>query len=252
VDTETTLQPKLDLLQVKTEVFEGPLELLIELIEKRKLLINDISLASVTDEYMQHVALLEQQNIGEISQFIALASTLLLIKSRSLLPVLELTKEEEESIDNLEERLRLYQIYREAGKAIAQAFGSNIMFGRSYRPNRTPLFITDSYTERDVLKQAIQEVINQLPKKVEPPKVRVRKVISLEEMMNNLRERVERQMRLSFKEFTKSNQKSDVIVGFLAVLEMVKQGSVLVEQASRFSDIEIKGEGETSSTPRYI
>ncbi|MBX2866870.1 segregation/condensation protein A [Candidatus Kaiserbacteria bacterium] len=249
--TEETFQQTIPSFSVKTEVFEGPLELLIELIEKRKLLINDISLASVTDEYMAQVALLEQQNIQEISQFIALASTLLLIKSRSLLPVLELTKEEEESIDNLEERLKRYQVYRKAGMAVAEAFGLNIMHERSYSKSTEPLFITDSYTEKTSLAEAIWSVIQELPKKVEPPKVRVRKVISLDEMMDNLKERVERQMRLSFKEFTKSNEKPDVIVGFLAVLEMVKQGSVLVEQAERFKDIEIKGE-KKSEVPRYI
>jgi len=249
--TNTTFQSELPSFSVKTEVFEGPLELLLELIEKRKLLVNDISIASVTDEYMAQVAQLEQQNIKEISQFIALASTLLLIKSRSLLPVLELTKEEEESIDNLEERLKRYQIYRDAGKAVAETFGFNVMYSRSYSKQTEPLFITDSYTEKDTLAAAIWDVIQELPKKVEPPKVRVRKIISLDEMMDTLRERVERQMRLSFKEFTKSSKKPDVIVGFLAVLEMVKQGSVLVEQAGRFDDIEIKGERK-SEVPRYI
>ena len=245
---ETTQTPSFS---VKTSVFEGPLELLIELIEKRKLLINDISLAAVTDEYMAQVALLEQQNVKEISQFITLASTLLLIKSRSLLPVLELTKEEEETIDNLEERLRRYQVYREAGKAVAQLFGTQMMYEKSYAADKEPVFVTDSYTKKETLAEAIWNVINELPKKVEPPKVRVRKVISLDEMMDNLRNRVERQMRLSFKEFTKSGQKPDVIVGFLAVLEMVKQGHVLVDQTSRFSDIEIRGEKKAEGVPRY-
>jgi segregation and condensation protein A len=83
---------------VKTPIFEGPLELLLELIEKRRLLINDISLAAVTDEYMRRVAGMEGSHLGETTQFVYVASTLLLIKSRSLLPVFELTKEEEESI----------------------------------------------------------------------------------------------------------------------------------------------------------
>ena len=101
---------------VKTDVFEGPMELLIELIEKRKLLINDISLASVTDEYMQRVAIMEQNPLKETTQFVVLAATLLLIKSKSLLPILDLTPEEEESIEDLQYRLKQYAIFRKAGK----------------------------------------------------------------------------------------------------------------------------------------
>ena len=81
---------------IKTHVFEGPLELLIELCEKRKLLINDISLAEVTDEYIRRVSEMQEKSLPNTAQFIGLAATLLLIKSKSLLPVLELTKEEDE------------------------------------------------------------------------------------------------------------------------------------------------------------
>ena len=107
---------------VKTEVFEGPLELLIELVEKRKLLINDISLAAVTDEYMQRVSAMQERSLPGTAQFVALAATLLLIKSKSLLPVLELTEEEEASIDDLQERLRQYQIVRDAAVNVAARF----------------------------------------------------------------------------------------------------------------------------------
>jgi segregation and condensation protein A len=108
---------------IKTETFEGPMELLIELVEKRKLLINDISLAKVTDEYMQTVRAMQELSLPHTSQFITLAATLLLIKSKSLLPVLNLTSEETASIEDLEERLKLYQIYRDAGIELQTRFG---------------------------------------------------------------------------------------------------------------------------------
>src|ERR1700681_3762327 len=73
---------------VKTRVYEGPLDLLLELIEKRKLLINDISLATVTDEYIARINSMPEMPVGETAEFVALAATLLLIKSRSLLPML--------------------------------------------------------------------------------------------------------------------------------------------------------------------
>src|SRR4051794_29176459 len=99
---------------VKTPVYEGPLDLLLELIEKRKLLINDISLAAVTDEYIAKINSLSELPVGETADFIALAATLLLIKSRSLLPTLALSGEEERDIKELEYRLAVYQILKDA------------------------------------------------------------------------------------------------------------------------------------------
>ena len=235
---------------VKTEVFEGPMELLLELVEKRKLLINDISLAEVTDEYMREVSRMQEQSLPNTAQFIALAATLLLIKSKSLLPVLELTQEEEESIDDLEERLKLYKIYRDAAKRVEEHFGAQIMHGRQFIPSTEPIFTTDKYTETDVLQTALLEIISSLPKKEVKPKVQVRPVISLEEMIDRLHTRIETQMKLRFSELIGQEQEhKTVIVGFLAILESVKQGSILVAQAERFDDIHI--EKENRAVPRY-
>src|SRR5690348_15518485 len=105
-------------IDVKTPVYEGPLEVLLELIEKRKLLINDISLAEVTQEYIDRVQAMGELPIGEIADFVALAATLLLIKSRSLLPTLELSDNESRDIKELEYRLAIYQIIKEASKSL--------------------------------------------------------------------------------------------------------------------------------------
>jgi segregation and condensation protein A len=93
-------------------------------------------------------------------------------------------------------------------------------------------------------------VLTNLPRKEEKPKVKVRKVISLEEMIDRLHARIEKQMKLTFSELLEdSKEKAHVIVGFLAILESVKQGSILVAQARRFDDIEI--EKESVSAPKY-
>ncbi len=89
---------------VKTHIFEGPLDTLLSLIEKRKLFINDISLAQVADDYIAYIKSLNEFPIADSSHFILIASTLVLIKSKSLLPDLNLTTEEQESIDDLEDR----------------------------------------------------------------------------------------------------------------------------------------------------
>lgn len=235
---------------IKTEVFEGPLELLLDLVERRKLLINDISLASVTDEYIEHVSAMQERSLPGTANFVQLAATLLLIKSKSLLPVLELTEEEERTIGDLEERLRVYQIYRNAAAEISAAFGTRVMHGRSYAPKGRPIFVPDAYTDRSALHEAIHRVIAELPKLEPKPKVHLKNVISIEEMIDRLHERIERSMKLTFSDLLAGDQeRTTVIVGFLAILESVKQGKVLVAQASRFNEIEIEREGVHA--PRY-
>jgi segregation and condensation protein A len=235
---------------IKTEVFEGPLELLIDLVEKRKFLINDISLASVTDEYMRQVSIMQELSLPNTAQFIALAATLLLIKSKSLLPVLELTSEEEEGIDDLEVRLRRYQMYRDAARSLEEIFGKQVNHERQFVAFSEPLFVTDKWTTTESLSTVIAEVLFNLPKKEIKQKVQVRKVISLEEMIDRLHKRIETQVKISLRELLEdNNERHHMIVGFLAILESFKQGSVLVAQANRFDEIHI--EKQTVSAPKY-
>ncbi len=234
---------------VKTTVFEGPLELLLDLIEKRKLLINDISLASVTNEYISHVRSLQESHLVETAQFVLVAATLLLIKSKSLLPVLELTEDESHSIEDLEQRLRLYQLYRNGGLALQELFDVFPLYEKTYVPDTTPLFTTDSRTTVASLHIALQDVIHRFPKKIVTPQVAVKKVISLEEMIMHIEERITRHFKFSFKDFVASKERTHVIVGFLAVLELFKQGSILVQQEKHFHDIII--ERGTIDTPKY-
>lgn len=230
------------------------MELLLDLIEKRKLLINDISLAAVTDEYMAYVSALEQEGenrLGDTAQFVLVASTLLLIKSKSLLPMLDLTDEEESSIDELELRLRLYKIYADASRDIRAIFGAQMLYARPFAPVTDPLFMPDSYTTIGSMEEAMGRVLLNLPKKQAPrTQVSVKKVISLEDMMKRLEQRITEQFKISFSTFHGGGEKGDVIVSFLAVLELVKQGIVMVRQEARFADFDI--ERETVDTPRYL
>lgn len=242
---------ELDKFEIKTEVFEGPLELLLDLVERRKLLINDISLAEVTDEYIRQVSIMQELSLPNTAQFINLAATLLLIKSKSLLPVLDLTQEEEEGIDDLELRLRRYQMYRDIARDIESIFGKTLTHERQFVADKKPLFVTDKFTTLEGLEEAIGGVLVNLPKKEIKPKVQVKKVISLEEMMTRLHTRIENQMKLTFSELLgDSTEKTNIVVGFLAILESVKQGSILVAQMNRFDEIEM--EQERAQTPRYI
>ena len=106
---------------IKQESFEGPLDLLFSLIEKRKMHISDVALAKVADDYIKYVQSFEDMPVSESANFILVASTLTLIKSKSLLPILDLTEEEQSDIDDLENRLKEYRKYKSLSEQIGRA-----------------------------------------------------------------------------------------------------------------------------------
>jgi segregation and condensation protein A len=235
---------------IKTEVFEGPLELLLDLVEKRKLLINDISLADVTDEYMKEVRLMQELSLPNTAQFVALASTLLLIKSKSLLPILELTDEEELIIEDLEERLRRYQIFRDASQTLQALFGKTCLYNPQFTPPLDSLFVPDAHCTVEVLNNAMRNILSALPKAVTKPVVKVKTVVTLEEMMKRLQNRIRNRLQTNFSELCAGEtEKRVIIVGFLAILELFKQGNLIIEQENRFSDIRI--EQDKGGAPTY-
>lgn len=240
---------------VKTRVFEGPLDLLLELVSKRKLFVNDVSLAEVTDDFIRYIEEHEEFPIAESAEFILVASTLMLIKSRSLLPQLMLTEEEEQSIHELEDRLVLYAKVKELSAGLKSLFGKKIIFEKSPRKNEVVVFSPDSKTDTANLLQALERVIEALPKKEALSKVTVRKVVSLEEMIEKLATRISQASRFKFSDFHGGKKgeltyerKVSIIVGFLAMLELVKRGAIRVTQEGA-GEIEIESEG--ISVPSY-
>jgi segregation and condensation protein A len=224
---------------IKTESFEGPLDLLLDLIEKRKLFISDISLAKVTDDFIEHVKNLGTVAISESAHFILVASTLLLIKSKSLLPGLALTEEEQVDIASLETRLKIYKKIKEASVHVQNIFGKDIIFAQSQSRPVTPVFAPEPDFGFEKALFILKDLINRLPKKENAPKVLIKKVISLEDMIGTLTTRITSHLKMSFKEFTKEHKENrvNVIVSFLAMLELVKQGIVHVSQDKTFGDI---------------
>lgn len=239
--------------KIKTEVFEGPLDLLLSLVEKRKLFISDISLASVTDEYINHINQLPEYSMNDRTQFILIASTLLLIKAKSLLPNLPLTEDEKGSIEDLELRLRELEVMRRQSNEIRKIFGDNILFFQENSPEREVFFNPGADVKLNNVSEAIARVLNSLPKPVaELPKLKVQKVVSLEEMMDSLTVRIKSAIKMSFSDFSGKGkvEKVNVIVSFLALLELVKQGTVDARQEGLFDEIEM--ESYHVGTPTYI
>jgi segregation and condensation protein A len=239
-------------LHITTPVYEGPLDLLLDLIEKRKLLINDISLASVTDEFLSRIQSMPEVPMRDTAEFVSLAATLLLIKSRSLLPLLELSGEEEQDIKQLEYRLAVYQIIKNAARELSRAKGGQLYAGEA--PEFEALFVPDESVTQESLRAAATMLMEGFPTANLLPSVSVKKIISLEEMVERLAERVSSAFRLSFKEFSGLGkrgevEKGEIIVGFLALLELVKQGIIRATQEGEFGDITL--ENDRVSAPTY-
>lgn len=231
--------------KVKTVAFEGPLELLVDLIEKKKLAISEISLSKVTDDFISYIKELGTLPLGYTANFIITAATLVLIKSKSLLPDLLLTDEEEGNISDLKKRLLLYKLYRGVAEKIKVIFAKKILWKRQYS-KIVPMFVPDKNISVKVLHEALKSAVLNVPKKESVPEAIIQKAITIEEMMGNLTERITSAMSLSFKKFANHGGKQNkdgkvfVIVSFLAILELVKQGIVAVKQDSQFEDIHVE------------
>ncbi|MDD4803930.1 MAG: ScpA family protein [Candidatus Pacebacteria bacterium] len=230
-----------DQFKIKTEVFEGPLDLLLSLIEKRKLLINDVSLAKVTDDFISHLQNREQYPIKDTSDFLVIASTLLLIKSKSLLPNINITEEEKTDMRDLELKLKIYKKIKELSLNVKNNFGKEMIFFANPR-KAEPVFSPSEDMNKENMAGAIFEVIKNLPKFEKKPQLKVTKVVSLEEMIGNLTERVKSSLKMSFRDFSGMGkvEKVNVIVSFLAMLELVKQGIIEVNQRDKFEDINME------------
>ncbi len=241
--SDNLTQPRFN---VEATGFSGPLDLLLDLVEARKLFINEISLAKVTDEFLSYAKRLSTSDLSEITSFVSIASTLILIKSRSLLPGFVVTKEEEKDIKNLEDRLALYSIIREISVDLSQKYGKTRIFFGEDRKNNEPIFAPDPALTLEVIHTSVLFVLNNVPKQEFLPEVRVKKIINIEEMINNLTERISSAVSISFKEWRKNlpgddeaSVKGNVIVSFLAMLELVRQGFMDAVQNDPFLDIEL-------------
>jgi len=240
---------------VKHETFEGPIEVLLELIEKRKLFVNDVSLASVTEDFIDYMRT-RGMHPDETANFLAVAATLILIKARSLLPNISLTVEETESITDLERRVALYQVISHIAVDLAKQYGKKISFEGVRRMNGV-VFAPDPKLALTDLAGLILDAAKRAP--IEAPKkpeARVYKTISITEVLSTLTERIERALenintavsfntvRVHSPDSDDRSQKVYTIVSFLGMLELVRRGFLAAEQHELFSDISLEKRSE--------
>lgn len=227
---------------LKQEKFEGPLELLLELIEKEKLSISEISLAKVTDDYIKHVKSLEKIDPEQLAEFLVVAAQLMLIKSRSLLPSLKLSEEETQSIEELEKRLAEYKRLRELAKELKKLeVMHRPIFTREAYLGMDPIFYPPKKLTAAMIKDAFAAFLAALPKIEKLAEEKIKKMISLEEKIKHIRSFLQETVEKAFSELVKgAKEKVEVIVSFLAILELARQKFVELEQQKPFEDITIK------------
>lgn len=240
---------------IETEHFAGPLETLLDLIEKRKLSVSQVSLAEVCDGYLAYVEKLPELPLSETSQFILVASTLLLIKSRALLPTVELSQDEEQSIEELERRLQHLAITRKAARVLRKEWGrSPYVFARRAPDVLRSLGLSGARfapgeAQCSTILSAAQRLLNTLPNVKKMGEAVVAPVLALEDVIASLKTRLASAVRTTWHDMTRDASRGDKIVHFLAVLELVRHGSISVTQDRLFSDIILESEAE--GVPRY-
>lgn len=233
---------------VHQAVYEGPLEVLLSLIEERKLAISDISLAAVADQFLNYITTSEQFPVAQASQFVWVASTLVLIKAKSLLPSIEMTTEEETDITVLEERLRQLAAVRTSARALESLWGSKPLFKRQSTLGKISVFspgpsvtIASLQESLNSLVANLQQQKNELENK-ELVEVAVSQTIRLEEVIARIEQTITAGATGLFSRITQGvTEKRSLIVTFLALLEMARQAKISLVQSDTFSDIEFGG-----------
>lgn len=228
--------------QFKLDKFEGPLDLLLELIEKERLDITELSLANVTNQYLDHIKSTENIHLENLAEFLSVASKLILIKSRALLPMLQFSEEEEAEIKDLTEQLAAYKKFKEAADVLGKiAQKGQISYTREGFKGVESFFYPPENINAFDLKKYFSVVIAEIPIVEKLEEEIVREVMTLEEKINDLQNMLRQKVETSFAELTaNATDKIDVIVSFLAMLEMVKQRIVQVEQGELFEEIRLR------------
>lgn len=223
---------------VKLDQFEGPFDLLLELARSRKLDLSEISLRTITDDFLGYI---REHSIAPRLQgdFLVVASTLLLLKVRQLLP--SLSPEEAQEVAELTDRVRIYQLYRQQAEVLEDWWGKYPLLPARHWESGAP---SDALATPDVgtveLHEAMLRVIKKLPKPVHPRAHLTRQGRSLSECLSLFSDRLKRVKKLVFQDAIKGTSKQEAAVSFLAVLQMNKMGEVDLHQAEPFANVFIQ------------
>ncbi|MCI9398500.1 MAG: segregation/condensation protein A [Lachnospiraceae bacterium] len=241
-------------LSVKLEVFEGPLDLLLHLIEKNKIDIYDIPIVVITEQYLDYIKNMETEDMNIMSEFLVMAATLLDIKCRMLLPK-EVNEEGEEEDPRAElvQKLLEYKMYKymafelrdkqvDAGKSWCK----KPMLPKEVQDYRYPINYAELIGDMNLAKlhEIFKSVIKRQEYKIDPIRSQFGTIekdeINLEEKQSYIEEYVRNHKCFSFRKLLeRQGSKMEIVVTFLAILEMMKQGLIVIQQEGTFADIVI-------------
>lgn len=242
-------------ISVKLEVFEGPLDLLLHLLEKNKVNIYDIPIVEITNQYMEYMREMQRRDLNIMSEFLVMAATLLDIKSRMLLPK-RASDEEEEPEDpraELVQQLLEYKMYKCMAYELKdrQMDAGRVMYKKPTIPEEVRAYeppvdihelISDITLSR--LHEIFESIMKKQQDKIDPLRSKFGKIekeeVSLEDKMEDLKKYAAGHRHFSFRGLlTAQSSKVEVIVTFLAILELMKMGTIRISQEHIFDDIQI-------------
>ena len=242
-------------MNVKLQVFEGPLDLLLHLLDKNKVNIYDIPIVEITNQYMEYLEEMKRRDLNILSEFLVMAATLIDIKSRMLLPATEEESEEEDDPRNeLVQQLLEYKMYKCMAYELKdrQLDACRFMFKEPTIPDEVLAFEEPINMEElvaDVTLSQLNEIFKSIMKKqvdkIDPIRSKYGKIekeeVSLEDKMAQLENYARENKHFSFRALLeKQSSKVEIIVTFLAILELMKVGKIFISQEKIFDDIKIE------------
>jgi segregation and condensation protein A len=237
------------MIEFSQEKFSGPLGLLLSMIESEEMDITEINLAKIADEYVAYIRAAEANAINpdEMADFLVVAAKLLFIKSKALLPYLY-TAEDAAEVDDLEKQLRMYKEFVTASQKIKELVAEpNFLFLPPLIKNRRqqfnlPVFAAPTKVSPDILHEVFLRILTALERQVEEklPEERLEPKINIEDKIVLIQKMLFDKIRVNFSKLLESaKNKTEIIVSFLAVLELAKQKELFFEQDELFSEIHI-------------
>lgn len=241
-------------IEVKLQAFEGPLELLLHLIDKNKVNIYDIPIVTITEQYLDYISKMEREDLNSMSEFLVMAATLIRIKAKMLLPKEE--EEEEEVLDprqELVDRLIEYKKYKYASLELKdmQIDAEKALYKGKTVPKEIQEYkevIDPADIIKDLNLQRLNEIFKEVMKrqvnKIDPVRSKFGKIekekISVDDKINQISEQIKGLSGIHFRTLLESQaSKFEVIVTFLAILELMKMGKITIRQEEQFAEIYI-------------
>ncbi len=226
--------------KLKIQQFSGPIEKLMELIEEKEMEITDLNLAEITADFLRYLQALTGANSRVLADFVVVASRLLLIKSKALLPSLELTDEEERDILDLKNRIARYRQFKPAiisFKKLCER--NNFSVSRPLFYNLAPVFYPAKNLNIRTLNQSLEDIF-EIFKQIafDSQKIDETPLIKLEEKIEEIINQIKNGIS-GFKELTKEKSRMEIIVLFLALLHLLRDQIIKAEQEEKFAEITI-------------